>query len=103
MPLRGGRMQDQFCIVEGPGLEHFGPLTHFRPVFDLRCGVMTLREKLLAHYAPTQVTVQLREYLAEMSRSRGGALVNGWQAADTLVLDGRLVGDPELPRQIPAD
>ena len=31
------------CIYEDARSDNFLPLTYFRPVFDLRCGVLTLR------------------------------------------------------------
>ncbi len=36
----------QVILYENPGTSTFGPITFLRPVFDLRCGALLLREKL---------------------------------------------------------
>ena len=97
-------MRNQLCIVECAGHENFGPLTHFRPVFDLRCGILTLREKLQAAYGSVDVSLHCRSYLQEQVRRRSpGVAVNEWPAGPALLLDARLLADPELPRQIPVE
>ncbi len=97
-------MRNQLCILEAAGHERFGPLTDVRPVFDLRCGIMTLREKLRAYYGDVDLSLHCRSYLQELVRQRSpGMLVNEWPSGPALLVDGRLVADPELPRQIPLD
>ena len=97
-------MHNQLCIIESGGHEKFGPLTHFRPVFDLRCGILTLREKLQAYYGEVDVSLHCRPHLQELERRRAPGLpVNEWPSGPALLVDGRLVADPELPRQIPLE
>jgi len=97
-------MRNQLCIIEGAGQERFGPLTDVRPVFDLRCGILTLREKLRAYYGNVELSVHCRSYLQELVRQRSPAVaVNAWPSGPALLVDGRLVADPELPRQIPLE
>lgn len=97
-------MGNQLCIVEGASEGQFRPLTHFRPVFDLRCGILTLREKMQVYYGAVDISLHCRDYLADVVRRRSpGIPVNEWPAGPALLLDGRLVADPELPRQIPVE
>src|SRR6266545_3711530 len=41
-------MSDTVILFEDEGYRPFLPLVHTRPVFDLRCGIFTLRERLAA-------------------------------------------------------
>src|SRR5215212_10101655 len=41
-------MSDTVILFEDEGFRPFLPLVHTRPVFDLRCGIFTLRERLAA-------------------------------------------------------
>jgi UDP-N-acetylglucosamine diphosphorylase/glucosamine-1-phosphate N-acetyltransferase len=79
-------MSDTIILFEDEGLRAFLPLVYTRPVFDLRCGIWTLRERLeLLGYAPAAIC---RPHLAVvhgagrwplglLSTSRPVTLVNG--------------------------
>src|SRR5689334_15893897 len=41
-------MSETIILFEDEGYRPFLPLAHTRPVFDLRCGIFTLRERLAA-------------------------------------------------------
>src|SRR6186997_802685 len=41
-------MPDTVILFEDEGYRSFLPLVHTRPVYDLRCGIFTLRERLAA-------------------------------------------------------
>jgi hypothetical protein len=41
-------MSETVILFEDEGYRPFLPLVHTRPVFDLRCGIFTLRERLAA-------------------------------------------------------
>ena len=56
-------MRNQLCIVE-TNAERFLPLTYFRPVYDLRCGILTLREKILHAYTDAPYRLYCRDVLA---------------------------------------
>ena len=50
-------MSDTVILFEDVGYRPFLPLVYTRPVFDLRCGIFTLRERLstLLGYAPEAI------------------------------------------------
>lgn len=80
-------------LFEDQGALNLSPLTLLRPVFELRCGHFTLRERLQAWLRPEAwggcVRPELQETYAE---SHPGAHINDlkWLAADsTLVVNGR--------------
>lgn len=78
--------------------EAFFPLTLLRPVFELRCGHFTPRERLQALVRGAQVGVFLRPDLADVYREEhSDVFVNdeAWlHQAPTLFLNGRWLGDP---------
>lgn len=80
------------CLYEDLVASNFFPLIYFRPVYDLRCGILTLREKALSHLAPTGVTLYVRSYLTaylrEVSPKNG---INDISAESCLFLNGRCI------------
>jgi len=76
--------------------EQFSPLTLLRPVFELRCGHFSLRERLVRQFKPEEWGVFLRPELVDTyAESHSDAHVNDldWLAEETtLVVNGRLLG-----------
>jgi UDP-N-acetylglucosamine diphosphorylase/glucosamine-1-phosphate N-acetyltransferase len=71
----------------------FHPVSLSRPVWDLRCGMTTLGEKLLARFRAESVACFVPEYMAEAYRARTPYPVNDLSALagdDLLVIDGRI-------------
>jgi UDP-N-acetylglucosamine diphosphorylase/glucosamine-1-phosphate N-acetyltransferase len=58
------------CLIDDDSADRFLPLTHFRPVSDLRCGAFTLRERAERLLRPTGVTVIPRPELAGLLAER---------------------------------
>lgn len=56
------------CLFEDSYARQFLPLTYFRPVYDLRCGMLSLRERITSYLAPTSVSLLTRDYLADVVR-----------------------------------
>jgi len=79
--------------------EEHGPLARTRPVLALRCGTMSLGDRLAAHYQPAAVFHQVRAALApvhaELLARRGSPVrVNELAAAlaaDVLIVDGAVL------------
>ncbi len=80
--------------------EAFFPLTLLRPVFELRCGHFTPRERLQSLVSDADVGVCLRPELVEVYREEHpGIRVNdaAWLAqGSTLFINGRWLGDPRM-------
>jgi len=49
------------------------PLTYLRPVFELRCGTLSLREKLQEKFPDSELHLETREVLAELAMDTYGA------------------------------
>jgi UDP-N-acetylglucosamine diphosphorylase/glucosamine-1-phosphate N-acetyltransferase len=82
------------CIYEDARSGNFLPLTYFRPVFDLRCGVLTLREKIVRRLPHTSLSLVARPFLADVLREENpGAAVNSLHENRYLFMNGRLILD----------
>lgn len=89
----------------------FFPLALSRPLWELRCGITSLADKLEARTAATDVACFLPDYLAETYRSRAKHPVNDTAALtgdDLLIVDARVKADtfdvpPTGPGQVGLD
>ncbi|MCK5147151.1 hypothetical protein KAR48_10380 [bacterium] len=82
----------------------FLPLTWTRPVFDLRCGIDRLFEKVLRAYCAEQVDFFCRPLVAAAwAESNYLSDVNPGSSDTKLWLNGRIIADSELAQQIPIE
>ena len=69
------------------------PLTLNRPVYELRCGYVTLRERIVREFPGVPVHLGMRDYLAPVARRRLPAQaindVDSLMADDCLFVNGR--------------
>lgn len=97
-------MTDRICIFEDQFYRRLLPLVYTRPVYDLRCGILTLRQKSLRLYPGVQLLLHTRRYLADVLRQQNpGTKVNEIDGSGCLFLNGRLLAAADLIRQIPLD
>ena len=84
------------CIFEDPACTQFLPLAYFRPVYNLRCGITSLKEKIILQFPGAGVTIHCRSYLAEYMRLRNPQFrVNEIPGKECLFVNGRVVaGEP---------
>ena len=54
------------CIFEDQYFSNFYPLVYFRPVYDLRCGGLSLRKKIEALFPRIKTTLLVRHELSEL-------------------------------------
>ena len=95
-------MAPQICIFEDDHFAQFLPLVHFRPVYSLRCGIFSLKEKILRTYASANITVQCRKSLALCIKSRKPQFsVNEIPASECLFINGRVLADQTFAKKIP--
>jgi len=84
-------------MYEGAGTEKLHPLVYMRPVYDLRCGITTLREKIAGAYPGLPVALHCRPYLADLVRQQNpGTAVNVLPQGDVLFIDGRIIAGAGL-------
>lgn len=94
-------MIDSICIFEGIYYTRLLPLVYFRPQYDLRCGILTLREKVLIHYPNIPITLHCRSYLSDLVQEQNPKLlVNQIKGKECLFINGRVIVDENFKEQI---
>lgn len=95
-------MTETICIFEDAAFSRLLPLVYIRPVYNLRCGILSLREKIFRAYPKATFALHCRSYLADYMRLRNpGVRVNDVPDGACLFLNGRVVASRELVKQIP--
>jgi UDP-N-acetylglucosamine diphosphorylase/glucosamine-1-phosphate N-acetyltransferase len=97
-------MPANLCIFEDQHVSRLSPLTLTRPVFDLRCGIQLLREKVVRHFPEHRPHFFCREYLAEVLReTMPGVPVNQKPSSPCLFINGRFILGEQLPAAVERD
>jgi len=87
-------MPTQLCIFEDRSVTNLHPLVYTRPVSDLRCGILTLGEKIAHAYGGLPQALQVRPYLSALAREQHPDLtVNGKLGDPCLFVNGRVLMD----------
>lgn len=90
------------CIFEDTQYNKLHPISYTRPVYDLRCGITTLREKICRAYPRVKVALHCRRYLSDVvKRDNPDTSVNGIQADSCLFINGRAIADDKFAAKIP--
>ena len=91
----------QVCIFEDIHSINFLPLVYFRPVYELRCGIFSLREKIQYTRKSLKPILHVRPELTEYIREEFPAYhINTFPEDDYWCLNGRVVPDESLLRMI---
>ncbi len=100
----------RLILFDLPGQQrrNFYPLSLSRPIWELRCGMSSLGEKLIAKTAATDVACFVPDYMAQAHRSKTDQKVNdpaSLAGDDLLLLDGRVKAaslslEPKGPSEI---
>lgn len=95
-------MIKNICIVEDENYENLLPLVYMRPVYDLRCGILTLREKIENSFPSTKIFLHCRKYLEEkVNESNKNISVNDLTGIDScLFVNGRVILNSKTIGQI---
>jgi UDP-N-acetylglucosamine diphosphorylase/glucosamine-1-phosphate N-acetyltransferase len=90
-------MASQVCIFEDDQYERLFPLVYFRPVYNLRCGISSLKEKIIRLCPGTEVSYHCRRYLDPSLRVRNPRMhINEILSESCLFVNGRVVADEEF-------
>lgn len=100
-------MKRSICIFEDDGYQNLLPLVYLRPIFELRCGISLLREKMERAYPDLRVHLVCRRYLTDIVKEKVKvASVNDpriLRDEDCLFLNGRLLARNDLSKNIPLE
>jgi UDP-N-acetylglucosamine diphosphorylase / glucose-1-phosphate thymidylyltransferase / UDP-N-acetylgalactosamine diphosphorylase / glucosamine-1-phosphate N-acetyltransferase / galactosamine-1-phosphate N-acetyltransferase len=97
-------MVDSICLFEGIYYSRLLPLVYFRPTYDLRCGILTLREKVQHYFPNAPISLHCRAYLTDLVKQQNpGLLVNEIKGRSCLFINGRVIADSKLAKQLVSD
>lgn len=97
-------MAGMISIFEDEHYSNLFPLVYFRPVFELKCGINSLKEKIERNYPDAETSLLVRSYLADVVREKGvGQLVNEIGTSQCLFINGRILADEKLSSLIPVE
>ena len=88
----------RLILFDGPPGKraNFRPLSFSRPVWELRCGMSTLGERLIAKVRPSEVACFVEPYMAAAYKTKTDRKVNDLTAlrgSDLLLVSGRVKAD----------
>lgn len=91
-------MNPTVYLVEDRLTKNFFPLAYSRPVFELRVGTISLRERFISSWgAPIPVHYLCRPDITEVFRqSSPGTSINVLERGDAIFINGRLLATPEI-------
>jgi UDP-N-acetylglucosamine diphosphorylase/glucosamine-1-phosphate N-acetyltransferase len=87
------------CIFEDEKYRKLLPLVYFRPVYELRCGINLLKDKIIRSFSNPNVILHARDYLTDvLKRDYPNYYVNELQpnANQVLFVNGRVLADPHF-------
>ena len=92
----------QICIFEDINYTNFEPLVFSRPVYDLVCGITSLKEKILRSYGDVKYSLHCRPYLADLVKKENSKVpVNKIEDEQCLFINGRLIAPQNLSELLP--
>ena len=87
----------QICIFEDEKYSDFYPLSYTRPVYELVCGINTLREKIFRVSSGANVSLHCRKYLEEtLKRQYPNVDINSINDNSILFINGRVLASGNL-------
>jgi UDP-N-acetylglucosamine diphosphorylase/glucosamine-1-phosphate N-acetyltransferase len=94
-------MVNSICLFEDQHYDRLLPLVYFRPVYDLRCGILTLREKLNFYFQNVQLSLHCRNYLHDLLKQQNpDLLVNEVKDSSCLFINGRVIVDSGFAKEV---
>jgi UDP-N-acetylglucosamine diphosphorylase/glucosamine-1-phosphate N-acetyltransferase len=94
-------MSIPICIFEDNYYSRLFPLSLTRPVYDLRCGIFTLKEKIRRQFPQSPVYLYCRNYLAQIVQDENrNAKVNELDTDHCLFINGRTLADSNFSKKI---
>lgn len=88
-------------IFEDGGEARLYPMTYLRPACDLRCGILLLREKVVACYPGADVGLFCRERIADLAAESAGMAVGACPSDGVVLLvNARVIWDEALSSSI---
>lgn len=88
-------------IYEDNKCDNFAPLSHFHPVYELKCGIKSLRAKFESLLSGNSFQYSMRDYLKDSFVNKYPATrVNEPVKDDCLFLNGRVLATPDFVKSL---
>jgi UDP-N-acetylglucosamine diphosphorylase/glucosamine-1-phosphate N-acetyltransferase len=92
----------QLCIFEDISVDFFEPLIFTRGVFDLLCGALSLKDKILRAYPGSSYSLICRQLIAPSVKDKYPDIsVNDIPGDSCLLINGRVIAPRNLASLIP--
>jgi UDP-N-acetylglucosamine diphosphorylase/glucosamine-1-phosphate N-acetyltransferase len=89
----------QLCIFEDKKVSNFFPLTYSRPVYDLICGHISLKDKILKLFPSARHSLHCRAYLENVVAQNNPSIpVNTIEGDEFLFINGRILADSNFAK-----
>ncbi|MFH1612945.1 MAG: putative sugar nucleotidyl transferase [bacterium] len=97
-------MEKNICIFEDDKFSQLFPLVYCRPVFDLKCGILTLEERIKKYYSTASFHIQCRENLVSLQKQKNKAIsyndLKELENNGCLFLNGKILIDQEFVNNV---
>lgn len=94
-------MAKSICIFEDSKVEQLYPLALSRPVYDLRCGFSTLKEKISHQFPLAALALHCRKYLVDLVKQENpDTPVNEFNHEECLFINGRVLVDSNFLKDL---
>ena len=94
----------QICIFEDEKYSNFYPLSYTRPVYELVCGINTLREKIIRDIPGANISLHCRKYLEEsLNNQYPDVDFNNINDNSCLFINGRVLASGNLAEKVSDD
>ena len=92
-------MKNNINIFEDDRFVNFFPLTYMRPIFDLRCGILKLRQKISFIFSETDCNLILRTELEKLYENRFPQKnINRIQKGKNIFVNGSIIVDEKVKK-----
>lgn len=91
-------MGRSICLFEDGNWFNLNPLVYFIPTYELRCGILTLKEKVEKYFSADKVLIHSRRYLSEtiIGQLYNNILYDPHYSEDWIFINGRVIADESL-------
>ncbi|MFA3781927.1 putative sugar nucleotidyl transferase [Melioribacteraceae bacterium 4301-Me] len=94
-------MNNSVCVFEDDKFFNFLPLVYNRPVYNLRCGISQLKEKIFRHFNTQDKILFCREYLSEKVKYENPKFhVNELKGDQIIFINGRLLITNDIVQEL---
>jgi len=91
-------MERAICLFEDSNWHNLNPLVYFSPVYELRCGVFTLKEKAEKYFPKDKILTHARRYLTEsvLGQQYDNTLFDSNYSDKMIFINGRTIIDEQF-------